>query len=45
VDVGVDGNNYKPYSMDNINSIMAFKPMMPNDLPFQDHHDLREEDL
>lgn len=44
LDVGVDGNNFYPYSFDEIKSIMDKKPMFPNNPIFKDHHDEREED-
>jgi calcineurin-like phosphoesterase family protein len=38
LDVGCDGNNYRPYSYDDIKDIIDKKPMLP-DLPeFNDHH-------
>mgnify|MGYP006271418475 CR=1 FL=1 len=38
LDVGVDGNEYKPYSFDDIKRIMDKKPLMPKNILFSDHH-------
>lgn len=38
LDVGVDGNDYKPYSFDDVARIMNTKPMMPRNPLFSDHH-------
>lgn len=38
LDVGVDGNDYKPYSFDEIMKIMNTKPMLPKNPLFRDHH-------
>lgn len=38
LDVGVDGNDYKPYSFDDLKRIMNTKPMMSKNVLFSDHH-------
>ena len=38
LDVGVDGNNFMPYSFDEIVEIMKNKPMMSDFVVIQDHH-------
>lgn len=38
LDVGVDGNDYKPYSFDEIMKIMNTKPLLPKNPLFNDHH-------
>jgi hypothetical protein len=45
LDVGVDGNNYKPYSFDDIARIMNTKPMMPKNPLFSDHHGRNSSDV
>jgi calcineurin-like phosphoesterase family protein len=42
MDVGVDGNNMKPYSLNEIISIMNKQPIAKLSLP-QDHHEERIE--
>lgn len=37
LDVGVDGNNYYPYSLDEVLNIMSEKPLFSDKL-FRDHH-------
>jgi calcineurin-like phosphoesterase family protein len=39
LDVGVDGNNYMPYTLDEISDIMKQKPITGTALEFSDHHD------
>lgn len=43
LDVGVDGNNYKPYSFSDLVAIMNTKPMFPSNPLFNDHHGRKEE--
>lgn len=42
VDVGTDGNNFKPYSFDDIMKIMKDKPIEVNNKSLTDHHKTRE---
>lgn len=44
LDVGVDGNNYEPYSFDDIVQIMKNKPIQPESSVFRDHHDVNSVD-
>ncbi len=39
LDCGVDGNNFYPYSFDEIKEIMDKKPIFPDNPLFKDHHD------
>jgi calcineurin-like phosphoesterase family protein len=38
LDVGVDGNNYKPYSYDELMAVMKTKPDKAKNSLFSDHH-------
>ena len=38
LDVGVDGNNYYPYSFEDVIKIMNTKPMFPDSVLLKDHH-------
>lgn len=38
LDVGVDGNNFSPYSFEDIERIMKNKPTFPESKLFNDHH-------
>lgn len=40
LDVGVDGNNYKPYTLNDIDNLLSNQPIKSLSLP-QDHHEKR----
>jgi len=44
LDVGVDGNNFMPYSFEELEKIMDNKPIMSSLDVLQDHHSRKEED-
>lgn len=39
LDVGVDGNNYEPYSFTELMAVMNKKPAAPKNPIFRDHHE------
>lgn len=43
LDVGVDGNDFKPYHIDEILKIMEKKPMLATNPDLQDHHGTKTE--
>lgn len=43
LDIGVDGNNFMPYSFDEIKQIMDKKPTLPSNHLLNDHHKGNEE--